>query len=295
MAIASLSAEKDSLAARIKLLSELGKLRLALLVILSAAMGFFIADAGFSWSSLLGLLFGGLLVTGGANALNQVLERSSDALMERTRHRPLPEMRITPLGAWAIAFLMIAGGFLLLFFFCNSLTAFLSLLSAMLYTAAYTPLKKFTPIAVFVGAIPGAMPPLLGWVAARGHIGFEALLLFVLQFFWQFPHFWAIAWRLHDDYARAGIYLLPLRGGPSRQNAWIVLLYTLLTVPAALLPYVFGFYGLGSAVLIALLGVAYAWPAWRLTQTLDDRYALRLLYASFLYLPSMQLAWWANF
>lgn len=294
LAITSVSVKDSSWGARVAVVSELSKLRLASLVVLSAVFGYFIARPVFDWRVFLGLLMGGTLVTGGANAFNQVLERVADAVMQRTQNRPLPRQRISTSGAVWLALLMTGGGFTVLWWFCNPLTAYLSLLSWALYVWVYTPLKTRTPLAVFVGAVPGAMPPLLGWVAARGILGLEAYLLFLLQFLWQFPHFWAIAWRLHDDYQKAGIYLLPLRGGPSRENARIILFYTLLSIPAALLPFVFGMYGTFSMAGIALLGIMYAWPAWKLTQSGDARHALQLLYASFLYLPLMQLLWLLN-
>lgn len=294
LAITSISVKESSWGTRVVVVSELSKLRLASLVVLSAVFGYFIARPVFDWRVFLGLLLGGTLVTSGANTFNQILERVTDGVMLRTQNRPLPRQRISVSGAVWLALLLTGGGFSVLWWLCNPLTAYLSLLSWALYVWVYTPLKTRTPLAVFVGAVPGAMPPLLGWVASRGYLGLEAYLLFLLQFLWQFPHFWAIAWRLHDDYQKAGIYLLPLRGGPSQENARIILLYTLLTIPAALLPFVFGIYGTFSMVGIALLGLLYSWPAWKLAQSGDARHALHLLYASFLYLPLMQLLWLLN-
>ncbi|MCS6979653.1 MAG: heme o synthase [Flavobacteriales bacterium] len=291
----SITLKSESLGERLAIVSELSKLRLAALVVFSAIMGYFIAGPSGNLGSLLALTIGGTLVTGGANAFNQVLERVSDAVMQRTMSRPLPQARISTSGAVLLALIMTSCGFLVLLLYCNPLSAVLSLCSLALYVFVYTPLKKKTPLAVFVGAIPGAMPPLLGWVAAKNSVDLEAILLFFLQFLWQFPHFWAIAWRLHEDYQRAGIYLLPLHGGPSVANARLIFLYALFTVPAALLPYVFRFYGLGSMLCIACLGLAYAWPAWKLVKTGEPRDALHVLYASFFYLPLMQIFWLLNF
>ena len=274
--------------------AELSKLRLASLVVLSAIFGYLIANSEFNFSSFIGLLMGGTLVTAGANAFNQIIERATDAVMLRTMKRPLPQNRLSTQAAVCISIALTLGGFLILYWQTNPYCALLSVLSSAVYVFVYTPLKKKTPLAVIVGAIPGAAPPLLGWVAVKGFVGLEAVLLFFLQFLWQFPHFWAIAWRLHEDYARAGIYLLPLRGGPSRENAMIVLVYTLLLIPGAVVPYVFGFYGLLSMAGILLLGVGFSLLAYWLVKNPEPKAALYLLYGSFFYLPFMQLLWYLN-
>jgi heme o synthase len=157
--------------------------------------------------------------------------------------------------------------------------------------ALYTPLKQYSAWAVFVGAFPGAFPPMLGYVAATGQFGLGPGLLFAMQFMWQFPHFWAIAWVLDEDYRRAGFKLLPSSGGRDRSSAFLILLYTLFVIPVGMLPWVFGFTGMVAMVVAVLAGVVMLVPAWRLFQTRDVRDARKLMFASFIYLPIVQLAY----
>ena len=171
------------------------------------------------------------------------------------------------------------------------LTTILGLLSLFLYVALYTPLKRHSPWAVFVGAFPGAFPPMLGYVAATGSFGLGPGLLFAMQFMWQFPHFWAIAWVLEEDYARAGFRLLPSRGGSDRSSAFLILLYTLFVIPVGMLPWFFGLTGVSSMVVALLAGMVMLVPAWQLYMTRDRKDARRLMFASFIYLPVVQLAY----
>src|SRR5260221_625236 len=172
------------------------------------------------------VLTGGMLVTASSNGFNQVIERDTDKLMNRTSGRPLPGGRMNVSEGIISSLLMGTAGVLLLWIYINPLTGFLSLISLLLYTLLYTPLKKITPLAVFVGAIPGAMPPLIGWVAATGNIGPAALALYALQFIWQFPHFWSIAWVLDEDYQRAGFKMLPSPDGKGKRSAFQTMVYT---------------------------------------------------------------------
>ena len=192
----ALSDKPVTLSARIQDYIQLTKFRLSSLVVFSAAMGYIIAEgAGFQWSTLLLLMLGGFLVTGSSNAFNQVIERDLDKLMDRTANRPLPAGRMSVPEALVASVLMGVSGVLILWLGINALCGILSLVSLVIYTTIYTPAKRVTPFAVLIGAFPGAFPPLLGWVAGKGEIGLEALILYALQFIWQFPHFWAIAWR----------------------------------------------------------------------------------------------------
>jgi protoheme IX farnesyltransferase len=193
----------------------------------------------------------------------------------------------------AIVLALVAGlsGTLLLWKVFGPLTGILGFLSLFMYVALYTPLKKFSAWAVFVGAFPGAFPPMLGYVAATGHFGLGPGLLFAMQFMWQFPHFWAIAWVLHEDYQKAGYHLLPSRGGQDKFTAFQILLYTLFVIPVGMLPWIFGLAGPVSAVVAVLAGAVMLVPAYRLYGSLDKKDARKLMFASFIHLPVLQLAY----
>lgn len=269
------------------------KLRLASLVVMSAVLGYLmgVPQGMFSWWGLIGLVVGGTLLTGASNALNQVLEVRQDGLMERTATRPLVRGSLSNPEAVVLAFIAGGAGTLLLWLQFGALTGILGFMSLFMYVALYTPLKQHSAWSVFVGAFPGAFPPMLGYVAATGSFGLVPGLLFAMQFMWQFPHFWAIAWVLHDDYARAGYHLLPSRGGRDRQSAFLVLLYTLFTIPVGILPWVFGAAGPVSMVVAVVLSLVMVVPAFRLVGSLDRGHARQLMFASFLYLPVVQLAY----
>jgi protoheme IX farnesyltransferase len=258
-------------------------------VIFSAIIGYLIGMESFSLSAFLSVIFGGLFITAASNGLNQIAEREIDKLMKRTQNRPMPTGRMNMQEAYLICFILGILGTLILWIGTNKMAAILSVFSMVLYAYMYTPLKRISPVSGFVGAIPGALPPLLGWVAARGFIGFEALLLFFIQFMWQFPHFWAIAWRTHDDYSKAGIMLLPLKNGLSKENAMIIFLYTLMLVPAGWLPYFFNFCSLWPTIGITICSLYFLYKAFRLLKTCDMKEATGLMFASFIYLPVVQL------
>ncbi|MDQ3290653.1 MAG: protoheme IX farnesyltransferase, partial [Bacteroidota bacterium] len=187
------------------------------------------------------------------------------------------------------AFLGIGGlGILAIFF--NELTAVLSLMSLILYGFVYTPLKRISPICVLVGAIPGGLPPLLGWVAATGVVSLEAWTLFGIQFVWQFPHFWAIAWVLDDDYKRAGFRMLPMEGGKNLKTAFQIMTYTLLLIPLSMLPLQFGMTGKTSAIIAVMCGVLFLAQTLYLMQTCSKKAAMSIMFGSFLYLPIVQIA-----
>jgi protoheme IX farnesyltransferase len=278
---------------RLKEYAALFKLRLTSLVVISAALGYLfgIGEGAFSWGDLLLLSLAGTLVTGASNALNQVLEVEADGLMKRTSERPLVREAVTTTEAVALALVAGLGGIVLLWSVFGPLTGILGFLSLFMYVALYTPLKKVSPWAVLVGAFPGAFPPMLGNVAATGHFGLGPGLLFAMQFMWQFPHFWAIAWVLHDDYAKAGYHLLPSRGGQDRFSAFLILLYTLFVIPVGMLPWVFDLTGPWSAAAAVVLGALMLVPAFRLYRSLDRSDARKLMFASFLHLPLLQLAY----
>ena len=279
--------------AKVKDLAALFKLRLASLVVVSAVLGYGmgVPVGGFSIVNALLLTLGGLLVTGASNALNQVIEIEQDGRMDRTGQRPLVRGSMSMAEAITIALAAGAIGTFVLWNTFGPLTGILGLLSLFMYVALYTPMKRMSSWAVFVGAFPGAFPPMLGYVAATGSFGLGPGLLFAMQFMWQFPHFWSISWLLHDDYAKAGYHLLPSRGGRDRYSAFLVVLYTFFALLVGMLPWVFGLTGPWSAMVAALLGLWMLLHALRLMRSLDKADARRLMFASFLYLPVVQLAY----
>ncbi|MCD6066678.1 MAG: cyoE [Bacteroidetes bacterium] len=273
---------------------KLTKMRLSLLVVFSAVVSYFtINPHNFDWQHIIALSFGGFLVTACANSYNQVIEKKLDKLMKRTQNRPLPLEILTP--SEAIIFATICGvvGCWLLFTYTNALCGILSVSSIILYALVYTPLKRVTPFSVFVGAIPGALPTLIGALAGGegfGTFSMYPLLLYCIQFFWQFPHFWAIAWVSHDDYQRAGFFMLPSMGGRDMGSRFQILIYTLFLIPISLTPYFFGFAGLWGSVVVLLLGINFLMQAYRLYKDGEIKSARRLMFGSFYYLPVVQLA-----
>lgn len=280
------------LAARMKAFVELLKPRLSMLVAFSCAFGYGLATKGqVDWIILSVVTFAGFLLSGASVTINQVIERELDALMVRTRSRPLPTGRIGVEEAVTFAVACMLIGLTLLWLYTNPLTTTLSLVSLILYSFVYTPLKRVGPVAVFVGAIPGALPPLLGWTAATGAISHEALIIFGIQFIWQFPHFWAIAWVADDDYKKAGFKLLPSGGGKDLNTAVQIMIYTMFLIPFGLLPAKFGITGLDSAIVATVCGVAFFAQTFSLMRTGSRQSALRIMFGSFIYLPVVQIAY----
>ncbi len=269
------------------------KMRLASLVVFSAAIGFVIGSHTVDWKKMLLLILGGFLVTGSSNGFNQIIEKNLDKLMHRTYLRPLPQERMSTSESYILAILMGITGISILWIFMNPLSGILGLVALILYTAVYTPLKRFTPFAVFVGAFPGAIPPLLGYVASTsgfGEISFQAWVLFAVQFMWQFPHFWSIAWVLDDDYKKAGFQMLPSLGGRDKSSAFQVLVYTLFLLPISLLPVVFHMSGVVSAFIILICGIYFTFQAYTLYRDCTVEAARKLMFGSFFYLPVVQIA-----
>jgi len=271
--------------------ATLAKLRLSFLVVFSAVIGYLFAGTGpISISHILVLVLGGILVTGASNAINQVIEKDIDKLMSRTKNRPLPAERMNVIEAIIAAGVMGISGILLLTYFFNPTAGVLSAISLLSYAFVYTPLKRVSPIAVFVGAIPGALPPMIGYVCATGRIDFVAIVLFSIQFFWQFPHFWSIAWIQHDDYKKAGIMLLPSSSGKTRMSAIQNIIYCTMLLLVSMIPFFFSWIGLVANIVIAAVGVIFMWMAWSHYRRCEDKTARILMFGSFLYLPVMQLA-----
>jgi protoheme IX farnesyltransferase len=259
------------------------KLRLSSLVVMSAFFGFLLADGNLTSYTFLNLILGGVLITGSSNGFNQIIEHKTDELMSRTLSRPLP-CKVLSIPE-ALTFCIITGVLgLYLLASINFSSFILGLLAMVVYTVIYTPLKKITPFAVFIGAIPGSIPPLLGYVAVSNDFGLEPGILFIVQFFWQFPHFWALAWKLDDDYKKAGFRLLP-SGDRDKKSAFQIMLYSAFLVPVSMLPWaseMTGVWSMWSAVFISLI---MYYPAVKLYFTLDKKYATQLMFMSFLYLP----------
>lgn len=276
----------------IKIIIELTKLRLSLLVAFSATFGFILASSeGINYIDLFFLFFGGWLITSSSIINNQILEKDSDSLMKRTMKRPIPTKRITVKTSMIISLLFSFIGFLILYYFLNFYTAFLSILSLIVYSFVYTPLKKISSIAVFIGAFPGALPPLIGWVAATNQISIEAIIIFSIQFIWQFPHFWAIAWVSDEDYKKAGFKLLPNGGGKNFSTAINIMTYTLILLPLGLLPTIFGITGLISGFVAILCGVLFLIQTIHLIKDFSKKSALRVMIGSFIYLPIVQISY----
>lgn len=274
--------------------SEFMKLRLASLVVASSTICYILASESIEYSVLLSLIIGGFLLTGSSNGFNEIIERDLDALMSRTESRPLPTKRMGLVEATIIASLAGVVGIGILGYFVNPMSGLLGALALILYVAAYTPLKKITPFSVFVGAFPGSIPTMIGCVAATegfGQITLLAWLMFAVQFVWQFPHFWAIAWRLDDDYRKAGFKMLPSPMGRDKASAFQVLVYTLTLIPISLLPVFFEITGNISLVIAVIMGSIFTWQAYRLYSDLSTEAATKLMFGSFIYLPVVQLAY----
>jgi heme o synthase len=269
---------------------QLLKFRLSLLVAFSCAFGFVLASSNTDLYRLFMLFAGGFLLSGASVTINQVIEKDYDKLMTRTMNRPIPTGRVSVQEAIIFSIVCFVLSIVILAACSNMLTVGLSIVSMILYCFVYTPLKRVGSIAVFVGAIPGALPPLLGWVAATGTISYEALLIFGIQFIWQFPHFWAIAWVADEDYKKAGFKLLPVRGEKDLNTAIQIMVYTLFLLPLGLLPAVFGLTGIHSAFVVTICGVLFLAQTFSLMKTVSRQSAIRIMFGSFLYLPIVQIA-----
>jgi len=276
--------------AKIKDYQQLAKMRLTFTVVLSAVFGFLIASsAGVAWTSLSALIAGGFLVVAASNGLNQIIEKDYDKLMVRTQNRPIAQGRMSVTEALVFCILTGISGVMILGLYLNELSAWLGFAALVSYSFIYTPLKRVSPIAVFVGAFPGAIPPLLGWAAATGEISAVAIALFAIQFFWQFPHFWAIAWILDDDYKRAGFRLLPSKKGADRKTAVYMIWYILVLIPLSAMPYLLGATGKISLMLSMAAGVWFLVEGIKLFKSCETKDAKRLMFISIIYNPLVLL------
>ncbi|WP_299532288.1 heme o synthase [Ulvibacterium sp.] len=272
---------------------EITKVRLAISVVFSSLAGYLLGAEQINFVSLLLLAFGGYCMVGASNAYNQIIEKDLDALMNRTRNRPIPSGRMSVNKALFIAVSLTILGVVTLYIL-NPKTAMFGAISIFLYTSIYTPLKTRTPLSVFVGAFPGAIPFMLGWVAATNDFGIEPGTLFMIQFFWQFPHFWALGWMLDEDYKKGGFKMLPT-GKKDGGTALQIIMYTIWMIVISVIP-VFGITGrlhlsIPAAILIFLMGLAMLFFAFRLYEKRDNASARKLMLASVSYITLMQVVY----
>lgn len=266
------------------------KPRLSFLVVISTVLSFLYASDGtHTINHLLLLGFFGFLITGAANAFNQIIEVELDAKMDRTKARPLPTHIVSLREASVYAFFLVGVGLTGIFYMFNGLAAFLSLISFLLYVLVYTPLKQITPLSVLVGAFPGAIPILVGCVAASGNFLPEYLILFGIQFFWQFPHFWAIAWVLDDDYQKAGFYMLPFGRGKDTTAAYYIFIYTVAMVLVSMFPSFLHLVGPWYSAIASISGLFFLFLTLVHMKQLNNQSARRVMFYSFIYLPVVQL------
>ncbi len=275
---------------------EITKARLAISVVFSSLAGYFLGAWEVELSAIVLLAFGGYCMVGASNAYNQVIERDLDALMNRTRNRPIPSGRMSVNKAMFIAVVLTLLGIITLYIL-NPKTAMFGAISIFLYTSCYTPLKTKTPLAVFVGAFPGAIPFMLGWVAATDDFGIEPGTLFMIQFFWQFPHFWALGWMLDEDYKKGGFKMLPT-GKKDKGTALQIIMYTIWMLIISVIP-VFGFTGrlqlsIPAAIIVFLMGMVMLIFAFKLFEKRDNKSARQLMLASVSYITLMQVVYVAD-
>ena len=280
----------QTISAKVKALLELTKFRLSALVAFSGVMGYCLGTSHIDWGHLVLFALASFAITGSANTINQIFEKDLDKLMKRTRNRPLPTGRLTVSEAivWAVLLGVLATAIFVAFF--NLRAAALALFSLVLYGFVYTPLKRVGSVAVLVGAFPGAFPPMIGWIAATNHFGLEPGILFAIQFFWQFPHFWAIAWVADEEYKKAGFHLLPSEGGKDLNTAFQIMINALFLIPIGWLPYKLGMTGINSAFVATIFGVLFLAQTFHLMRKCNDKTALQLMFGSFIYLPIVQIA-----
>lgn len=276
----------DGLVQAVTDLGLLVKFKLTLLVLFSAVMSYaIVSDGKVDWGTMALLAFGGFMVTGAANALNQVLERDYDKLMTRTANRPVATGRMSVSTAVLWAGLLAMAGITVLSFL-HPLAGFLGTLSLISYAFVYTPLKRSTPLSVVVGAVPGALPLIIGCVVQEGSISPVAMMLFSLQFLWQFPHFWAVAWLADEDYKKAGFYLLPSKNGQKdAATGYLSFIFCLLMIGNAVLAWVLGYVGIWATGILVALNAYWAWLCWRLYKDCSREAARKQMFMSFLHLP----------
>ncbi len=297
--VGELNRENDAslrLSLKVKDYFQLVKFTLSFTVVFSCVICYLLAPevVGFNWKMILLLFVAGMLIAGSANTINQAVEKDTDAMMKRTAGRPVASGRMAPSEAYTFAFVTGLAGVLIMYYFFNLESALLSAFSLFLYAFVYTPLKKINSIAVLVGAFPGALPCLIGWMAGFSEgspiIWTGGIILFSIQFLWQFPHFWAIAWVAHNDYSKAGFKLLPSDKGPTKFTALQALLYAVMMVPVGMLPYYFGMSGQVSLFILLACNIFMIVQCARLYIDMSVKAARRVMFSSYIYLPIVLLA-----
>jgi protoheme IX farnesyltransferase len=268
------------------------KFSLSFMVVFSSVVSYLLAPnvVEYDWLMIMLLFVAGLLVTGSANAVNQVVEKDTDALMKRTAKRPIASGRMSEEEGWTFAAISGIAGVLILAYFFNWLSAGIAAFSWFVYAFMYTPLKKVSSVSVLVGAIPGALPCLIGWAAGQDEITAGGWILFTIQFFWQFPHFWAIAWIAHRDYTDAGFKLMPSVEGPGKYSAIQSVIYSLVLLPVGVLPYLARMSGVVSFWILLLTNLAMVWQCVRLYREMTVAAARRVMFGSYIYLAVVLLA-----
>jgi heme o synthase len=265
---------------------------LSIMVVFSSVISYLLAPKVVAYDlQMIVLLFaGGMLVTGSANAINQVVEKDTDAVMKRTAKRPIAAGRMSVMHGWVFAVLSGLAGVLILGLYFNWLSAGLAAFSLFLYAFIYTPLKKVNAIAVLIGAFPGALPCLIGWAAGDDQLSMGGWVLFAIQFLWQFPHFWAIAWVAHTDYSTAGFKLLPSDKGPTKFTALQTIIYSLLLIPVGIIPFYIGMNGLAGLIIVSLANIFLVIQCIRLYRAMSVKAARRVMFSSYIHLPVVLLA-----
>ncbi|OYU57056.1 MAG: protoheme IX farnesyltransferase [Chitinophagaceae bacterium BSSC1] len=286
------SSTSFSIASKVKDYFQLIKFSLSFMVVFSCVICYLLAPkiVIFDWWMIVILFVAGMLVTGSANAINQAVEKDTDAQMKRTGTRPVASGRMSQQEAYIFAFVAGVVGCWMMWYFFNLSSALLSAFSLFLYAFIYTPLKKINSIAVLVGAFPGAFPCLIGWVAGNDDFAAGGWILFGIQFLWQFPHFWAIAWVAHSDYSRVGFKLLPADKGPTKFTALQAVMYSVLMIPVGILPHYFGLTGQVSMYIVIVCNLFMVVQSLRLYKEMDVKSARRVMFSSYIYLPIVFLA-----
>lgn len=287
-----LNSSSFTVASKIKDYMMLVKFSLNFMVVFSSVICYLLAPRVIEFNiKMIVLLFvGGFLVTGSANTINQVVEKDTDAIMKRTAKRPIASGRMSVEEGWIFAVVTGAVGLFILGYFFNTLSAALAAFSLFLYAFVYTPLKKINSISVLVGAVPGALPCLIGWAAGNDALTAGGWVLFAIQFFWQFPHFWAIAWIAHNDYTKAGFRLLPSVEGPTKYSAIQSVIYSLFLLPVGVLPYFTNISGFTSLLIITGANIGMIYQSVRLYREMEIKAARRVMFSSYIYLPVVLLA-----
>jgi protoheme IX farnesyltransferase len=290
------SSSSFTIASKVRDYMLLIKFSLSFMVVFSAVVSYLLAPniVSYDWGMILLLFIGGLLVTGSANAVNQVVEKDTDALMKRTAKRPIASGRMTQSEGWVFAAVSLVAGLFILYYFFNGLSALMAFFSWFIYAFLYTPLKKVNSISVLVGAIPGAFPCLIGWTAGQDDLSAGGWVLFAIQFFWQFPHFWAIAWIAHKDYSNAGFKLMPSVEGPTKYSAIQSIIYSMVLIPVGVLPYLVGMSGMTALVIVFIANILMVWQSVKLYREMEVKAARRVMFSSYIYLPVVLLAMLAD-